>query len=158
MSFIAAILFNEDVSELANQIAYPVHSWGTDSQVIMRSIKVLDTETVIELAFDGQIISGTPKSLRLLSDSTSAYSVTSGKTAKIILILRGVSATSAIAIGESATADVAIVTTKHTTASVTTNEYSTVVIDSIAATKFVTINPTTASRICSVVSAIAIES
>jgi len=45
--------------DLGNQITYPVYSWTLDARdgaVIMRSLKVLDTETVIELGFDAPIV------------------------------------------------------------------------------------------------------
>ena len=141
---------------LANQVSYPLYSWGvTISQPIVRTLSIADTDTVIDLAYDVQV-TNTPMSLHKLSDNSN-YQVTAGKTAKIILIYDPSSATNVLQVIEDASADAGTGTVKHTTPTLNTTDFATVVIDSIAASKFVTLKAST-SDTGEVLSAIAIES
>jgi len=149
----------EDDEDLGNQITYPIYSWlPSDSfEPIVRSLKIEGTETVIELGFENNIVNGTPKSLRKLSDNT-AYSVTSGKTAKLIVIAREVTASSAIELIEDSSADAGTGTIKHTTPTLATLQIATIVVDSIAESKFVTLEPNVSGDSMQIISAVAIES
>ena len=80
---------------LANQLAYPLWSpsslgtaSGFDGSPIIRSRKLEDTDVVRHLFHEGgTITNGSPESLETIT-GIADYTVTSGKTAKLILLLR----------------------------------------------------------------------
>jgi hypothetical protein len=159
--------------ELSNLLLYPLYSasqavtTGTGLQTIQRSLKLADTDVVKMLTFGGvTIVNGAPKSLEGLTDLVD-YQVTSGKTAKLILILSGVGTTdNQFKVWESAAADTASGTAKYTYAGTNLENLGLITISpewdivqlTFAASKYITIEVTSTSDSVRVVQAVVIES
>ena len=134
----------------------------------MRSIKLEDTDTPIDLTFGAQTVSqGAPKSLELLTD-LSDYTVTTGKTAKLVLILGGNSGQVDVQfkVWESSSADTATGTAKYTYAGDKLDSLNLITVSpdwdaipkTFAAGKYITIEVTSTGDSVSVLGATVIES
>ena len=134
-------------------ISYPLSGSGlADDDTIWVNLTLESNQSFIELGFTGEIT--TPTSLHLLKSPASNYTVTSGKTAKIIMLVKFATTSGTFTVHEDSTADAGTGTTKYTSNSQVINSLTTVIIDSIAASKYVTIDTTGGVRI---LGAIAIE-
>ena len=144
---------------MGKQLSYPLYGWyNTALHPIINTIEILDTDVVIPLGFNGAISDTVgPKSLHRISDSTN-YSVTAGKSAKLIVVFIPTTSTPVIEIIEDTAADAGTGAIKHTTPALTLNVPVTVVIENFAASRFVTFKVTTSGDIMRVVSAVVIES
>lgn len=168
-----SIIPSDGDDDLANQITYPLYIPGSKMiltstiNTIIRSLKLEDTDTTKLLTFDGTSITqtGGAKSLHNLS-GLGDYSVTPGKTAKLILILESLTVDCQFKVWESPSADTASGTAKYT---YTGNEFDgtsliTVCPDwditpkTFAATKFITIEVTSSGDSLEVLAAIVVES
>ncbi len=159
--------------DLSNLVSYPLYlpQAGTTTaaannvSLLTRYRKLEEGDVVRILEHDAVINQGSPKSLQQLTD-LSDYTVTSGKTAKLILILRTGSADAQFKVWESSAADTASGTAKYTYAGngfdsghlITVCPEWDVTEKTFAASKYITIEVTSSGDNVSVTQAIVIES
>lgn len=160
---------------LTNSLQYPLYlpapfsTFSVTTQFILRTLKLADTDKVKTLTYSGsnaQITNtGGPKSLEGLTDLAN-YAVTTGKTAKLILILASSSVSCQFKVWESGTADTASGIAKYTYAGGEFNQniWMTISPDwdltpkTFAAGKFITVEVTSTNDVVTVIGAVIIES
>ena len=132
---------------------------GENVQVTHKFLELASGDEMKQLMRDGAVSNGSPQSLELTS-SVADYQVTTGKTAKVVIILESGSLETQFKIWESNSANSATGTTKFTYAGTqfSSSTIFTVPELSFAASKYITIEVTSSSDSLSVLSAFAIES
>lgn len=157
--------------ELANQLSYPYYFPGAlaDSDGITPIVKSRKLETgdkdIILQSVAATITQGTPKSLLFLGGTT-GYTVTTGKTAKLILLLSSNSTQAQFKVWESSIVDTAAGIAKYTYSALQFGSLSLLTVcpewdvteKTFAAGKYITIEVTTAGDAVKVLSAAVIES
>ncbi len=149
LPLLVARIISEDEEEL-NSYIYPYFTPGglsisnidRSATVPFRSEIIKDGEVLIPIAFESQIIFGTPRTLHELTSDTTDIQCPAGKTAKIILFLQPRFSTMTIQIRSSVTANVANGTVLKTLIINSVDAFITIDAISLLASGFLTINIT----------------